>query len=76
MEDAALYEDEPEFTQPALIVHGVRDNVVPAAISSAYAARHPNVRLLLLESGHELTDVLEPMWEHVSAYLSVPETIV
>ena len=75
VEDAARYEDEPEFPQPALILHGVRDDVVPSGISSAYAARHPAVRLLLFESGHELTDVLEPMWVHIADYLAVPESI-
>jgi pimeloyl-ACP methyl ester carboxylesterase len=74
-EDAVQYEDEPEFPQPALILHGTRDSVVPAWISSAYASRRPNIRLVLLESGHELTDVLEPMWLQVSNFLSVPETI-
>ena len=75
VEDAARYEDEPAFPQPALILHGVRDSVVPAGISSAYADRHPNIKLILLESGHELTDVLEPMWVEVSDYLTVPESI-
>jgi len=74
-EDAAQYEDEPEFSQPALILHGVRDDVVPPAISSAYSARHPGVKLILLESGHELTDVLEPMWAQISSFLGVPESI-
>ena len=71
VEDAAQYEDEPEFPQPALILHGVHDSVVPAGISSAYAARRTNVELALVESGHELTDVLEPMWKQISDYLSV-----
>jgi len=75
VEDAAHYEDEPEFRQPALILHGTRDDVVPAAISTAYAARHPNIRLVLMESGHELTDVLEPMWREVSGFLRVPESV-
>ena len=74
-EDAAQYEDEPEFAQPALILHGQRDNVVPAWISSAYASRHPNIRLVLFESGHELTDVLEPMWLEVANFVPVPESI-
>jgi len=74
-EDAAQYEDEPEFSQPALILHGVHDNVVPAGISSAYAARHPKVKLILMESGHELTDVLDPMWAQISNFLAVPESI-
>src|ERR1700674_552100 len=75
VKDAARYEDEPEFSQPALILHGVHDAVVPPEISSTYAARRPSVQLVLLESGHELTDVLEPMWAHVSNYLAVPESI-
>lgn len=75
VEDSARYEDEPEFPQPGLILHGVRDSVVPASISSAYASRHPHIQLVLLESGHELTDVLELMWVQISRYLGVPETI-
>ena len=74
-EDSAQYEDEPQFHQPALILHGLQDNVVPAGISSTYAARHPNVELVLLDSGHELTDVLDTMWSRVSSYLAVPESI-
>ena len=76
VEDAAQYEDEPEFPQPALILHGVQDSVVPTGISRGYAARRPNTRLVLFESGHELTDVLEPMWLEILSFLSVPETIV
>ena len=72
VEDAAQYEDEPEFPQPALILHGVRDTVVPADISRAYAARLANTKLVLFESGHELTDVLEPMWVQVTTFLNVP----
>ena len=75
VEDAAQYEDEPEFSQPALILHGVRDSVVSAEISRAYAARRPNTKLVLFESGHELTDVLEPMWAQISSFLAVPESI-
>ncbi len=72
VEDSAQYEDEPEFAQPGLILHGTRDSVVPAWISSAYATRRPNIHLTLLESGHELTDALEPMWDQISRFLNVP----
>jgi pimeloyl-ACP methyl ester carboxylesterase len=74
-EDAMQYEDEPAVSRPTLIIHGMRDEVVPADISRGYAAANPQVKLVLLESGHELTDVLEPMWAQVSEFLSVPETI-
>ena len=62
IEDAARYEDEPAFTQPALLFHGIHDPVVPCQVSEAFAARHPQVTLHRMESGHELTDVLEEMW--------------
>ena len=75
VEDAARYEDEPVFSQPALIIHGVHDPIVPAAISSAYAKGHAHVKLALMDSGHELTDVLDPMWAQIAGFLSVPETI-
>lgn len=75
VEDAARYEDEPEFPQQALILHGSRDTVVPPEISTAYGAHHSNVRLVFLESGHELTDVLDPMWVQISSFLNVPKSI-
>jgi uncharacterized protein len=71
MEDSSRYEDEPEFTQPALVLHGTRDTVVPATISGAFAARHPNVTVRLFESGHELTDVLADMWEQTARFLNL-----
>jgi pimeloyl-ACP methyl ester carboxylesterase len=71
VEDSPQYPDEPSFPQPALILHGTRDPVVPSEISSAYAARHPNVSLRLFDSGHELTDVLEPMWEETARFLGL-----
>lgn len=41
--------------QPALIIHGTKDPVIPVAAGKALAANIPNARLLLLEgTGHEL----------------------
>jgi pimeloyl-ACP methyl ester carboxylesterase len=72
LEDSARYEDEPEFHQPALVFHGVRDEVVPPQVSVDFAAARPNVRLELLDSGHELTDVLEPIWQKTAVFLHLP----
>jgi pimeloyl-ACP methyl ester carboxylesterase len=69
LEDAAGYEDEPDFRQPGLIIHGRQDPVVPAAASEGFTASHPNVILRLMDSGHELTDVLDPMWALVEEFL-------
>jgi uncharacterized protein len=70
MEDSALYEDEPEFAQPALILHGQEDAVVPVGISAGYAARHANVTLRVVDSDHALTDVLEDLWEETARFLA------
>jgi hypothetical protein len=43
--------------------------VVPAAASVEFARSHANVTLRLLQSGHELTDVLELMWDEVGPFL-------
>jgi uncharacterized protein len=69
VEDALNYEDDPDFHQPALIFHGLRDDVVPASVSREFAAGHSNVELRLVDSGHELTDVLDFMWEETARFL-------
>lgn len=71
VEDSQQYADEPEFSQPALIFHGMRDDVVPVDFSRQYAARRSNVTLRLLDSGHELTDVLDAMWSGVRQFLGI-----
>jgi uncharacterized protein len=69
MEDAALYEAEPAFQQPALIFHGSKDDVVPVQSSVSFAAQRANVRLEILDSGHELTDQLDHMGPKVVQFL-------
>jgi len=69
VEDALQYEDEPAFHQPALVLHGRRDEVVPVEVSKAFAQGHPNVTLKVLESGHELTDVLGQLWSETASFL-------
>jgi pimeloyl-ACP methyl ester carboxylesterase len=69
IEDAEGYEAAPEFGQPALVFHGTMDEVVPPSYSQEFAAVHPNVRLRLMNSGHELKDVLEEMWAEVAPFL-------
>lgn len=70
LEDAARYEDFPEFRQPALIFHGAQDDVVPPEYSRQFAAIHPNVTLETLESGHELLNVLDHMAARVVPFLT------
>ena len=69
VEDASQYEDEPDFQQPALVLHGVEDQVVPVELSRQFAQGHPSVTLRLLESGHALTDVLPQLWSETTMFL-------
>ena len=70
LDDGGRYEDYPDFTQPALIFHGAKDDVVPATYSEEFAATHPNATLEILDSGHELKDVLDYMAPKVAAFLT------
>jgi pimeloyl-ACP methyl ester carboxylesterase len=69
-EDGARYPEFPRFSQPALIFHGAQDDVVPAVASREFAAGQSNVRLEVLQSGHDLLDVLDYMAPKVIAFLS------
>jgi pimeloyl-ACP methyl ester carboxylesterase len=69
MEDAFRYEDYPDFHQPALIFHGEHDDVVPVSLSHEFAASHPNAELEVMDSDHQLLEVLEHMAGKVSRFL-------
>lgn len=69
IEDGKRYEDYPDFHQPALILHGSQDDVVPLAYSEQFAATHPNVELKVLGSNHELTNVLGEAWTEAERFL-------
>ena len=71
MEDSVQYPEEPDARQPALIFHGTKDDIVPAEVSRRFAAGHPNATVVELDSGHELTDVLDPMWERTREFLEL-----
>jgi uncharacterized protein len=67
--DADSYEDYPDFRQPARIFHGSHDDVVPARFSEEFAQDRPHVQLEILDSGHELADVLDYMAPKVLEFL-------
>lgn len=69
LEDAIKFDAFPDFQQPALIFHGVRDTVVPVDYSRRFARSHPNAELRELESDHELLDVLRRIVTEATPYL-------
>ena len=70
LEDAQAYEEFPGFQQPALIFHGAHDDVVPAGYSEQFAATHSNAQLEVLDSGHDLHNVLDYMAPKVCEFLT------
>ncbi len=71
IEDASQYESCPNPHQPALIFHGNHDPVVPVSHSVEFVTGHPNRHLMRMDSGHELTDVLDEIWERSREFLAV-----
>jgi uncharacterized protein len=69
VEDARQYEAYPDVAQPVLIFQGRNDTVVPPEYSVRFAERHSNARLRLLDSDHELSDVLDEMWMETEEFL-------
>jgi len=65
-EDAAQYEDFPEITQPTLMFHGRLDEVVDPETVLDFSWGKPNVTLELVDSDHQLLDVLDMIWERVA----------
>jgi hypothetical protein len=69
-DDARSYAAEPDPHCPALIFAGTRDEAVPLPVVEHFArARTDERELVVLEAGHELTEVLEPMWERSVGFL-------
>ena len=69
LDEARRHPAEPASRCPTLIFAGRRDDAVPLAAAEHFAAAAPDRELVVFDSGHELTDVLEPMWERTAAFL-------
>jgi uncharacterized protein len=71
VEDCCEYEAYPVFSQPALIFHGRNDDVVPPGYSITFAQEHANAELHVLDSGHELVNVLDQMWNLTAPFFGL-----
>ena len=65
MESARRHPGTPEVPCPTLILHGVRDEIVPIEQSRRYAAARPHVRLIELDDAHVLADSIDRVVEEV-----------
>jgi pimeloyl-ACP methyl ester carboxylesterase len=67
--DAGRYEDYPDFSQPALIFHGLLDDAVPVSSSGEFSAGHSNRALEVLDSDHQLLNMLDYMAPKIVRFL-------
>jgi len=58
-------------TIPALILHGIHDDVVPIQVSRDYTLQHSQIKLIELASDHGLTDVKKEIWESIKQFLAI-----
>jgi uncharacterized protein len=56
---------------PTLIIHGTNDDVIPLSASRSFAAERPWVELLAWDSDHQLTDMLDRIWQEIRHYCRV-----
>lgn len=70
IDDADAYPDEPDPTCPALIFAGSRDEAVPLDTVQHFARARAGRSLVVLDASHELTEVLEPMWQLTHGFLA------
>jgi len=69
LDDGRRWPAEPDPTAPALVFAGRRDDAVPLPAVEQFARARSGRELVVFDSGHELTDVLEPMWERTATFL-------
>ena len=74
IEDARRFEEFPETTQPVLIYHGFSDDAVPWSLSKEFVRRHPEARLELVDSDHELLNTVDQIGEAAEAFFAEPIT--
>ncbi|OLS14026.1 MAG: esterase [Promethearchaeota archaeon CR_4] len=66
----------PDFYQqpiscPILILHGAHDEVVPLSWSQEYAQGRINVNLRVLDSDHQLLNLLDEIWLVIRRFLCI-----
>lgn len=60
----------PDVRVPTLVMHGLRDEVVPIDRARTFATGKPNVRLIELDDGHELVASLPRLLAETEAFLA------
>jgi pimeloyl-ACP methyl ester carboxylesterase len=70
LDDAHRHPPTPDPRVPTLVFAGRRDESVPLADVARWTDGRPRCELVVFDSDHELTDVLDPMWERAVRFLA------
>ncbi len=70
LDDARHHPEQPDPSCPALVIAGRQDDAVPLATVERFAAARSGRELAVYDAGHQLTDVLVPMWKRTASFLS------
>lgn len=70
-DDLGRHDPAPPARIPTLAFMGRRDDTVSPAAVERWASLNATVRLRWLDSGHELTDQLETMWNETAAFFEL-----
>jgi hypothetical protein len=54
-----------------VIIQGRRDDTIDPAVAHAFAASRPNVTLMLVDDGHQLTESVDEIWRDVSSFVGL-----
>ena len=69
IEDRREVPAEPDARCPTLVFAGRQDDTVPLADVERFAGARAGRELHVMDSGHQLNDVLDPMWERTARFL-------
>ena len=72
--DAERYEPLPDVRIPSLVLHGLRDDVVPPALSADFARGNPHVEVEWLDSDHQLLDSTGALWSSLKSFFDRMES--
>ncbi|MCT7982408.1 esterase [Laspinema sp. A4] len=70
--DAQGYvENQLQRQLPTLILHGVKDEVIPVEASRRFAASRPWVKMVELDSDHSLGNMMPEIWEAIRDFCGI-----
>ncbi|MCT7969361.1 alpha/beta fold hydrolase [Laspinema sp. D1] len=71
MDAQGYVENQLQRQLPTLILHGVKDEVIPVEASRRFAASRPWVEMVELDSDHGLGNVMPEIWEAIQGFCGI-----